>query len=141
MDIKQVTGGSAGFGSALSGGSADTTLNDEEEMIVANTTRQIFHHYTDEEGHQAIEAANMILPNSRGKVFVTPLVLNPLQAFYKIFIGAPTHAGRGNFVISFSPRQGVDFAPGKNGDEFLYSGTLRFDRQVDVVYSGPNLNE
>jgi len=73
-------------------------------------------------------------------LFVTPLVLNPLQAFTKLFIGADTHAGRGDFVFSFIPRQGVTFTPGKD-DEFLHSGTLRFGRQVDLVYSGPNLNQ
>ena len=139
VDIRGALGVSGGLGSALRGGAASrASLNDEEEMLAA--APQVFHHYTDEIGYEVIQASGMIQSNLQGKVFVTPLAVNPTDAFNKIFIGAPTHAGRGDFVFSFIPRQGVTFEPGKNDDEFIFRGTLRFVRQIDLVFAGPNPN-
>jgi hypothetical protein len=112
------------------------SANDEEAMIAAS---QVFHHYTNEAGYKSIDTSRMILPNTSGKVFVTELSLNPSQAFNQLFIGAATHAGRGDYVFPFTAKQGVTFESGKR-DELFYLGTLRFDRHVEVVYSGPNLN-
>jgi hypothetical protein len=79
----------------------------------------------------------MLLPNAKSQVFATEKALNPAQAFDEIFIGADTHVGRGDFVIEFTPRQGVTFSLGKPG-EFIHRGTVRFGRHVDVRYAGPN---
>jgi RHS repeat-associated protein len=98
---------------------------------------QVLRHYTNEAGLKAIQESKMLRPNSKGQVFATEKTLNPAQAFDEIFIGADTHAGRGGFVIEFTPRQGVTFTPGKPG-ELIHKGTVRFGRHVDVHYAGPN---
>jgi hypothetical protein len=98
---------------------------------------QVLRHYTNEAGFNAIQESKMLIPNAKGQVFATEKALNPVQAFDELFIGTPTHAGRGEFVIEFTPRQGVTFSPGKP-DEVIHRGTIRFGRHVDVHYAGPN---
>lgn len=97
----------------------------------------VLRHYTNEAGLKSILEQGMLRANGKGQVFATEKALNPAQAFDEIFIGSPTHAGRGDFVIEFSPKQGATFTPGKPG-ELIHQGTLRFDRHADVLYAGPN---
>lgn len=79
----------------------------------------------------------MLRPNARGQVFVTEKALNPAQAFDDLFIGSRTHAGKGEYVFEFAPRQGITFQVGKPG-ELIYRGALRFGRHVDLTFAGPN---
>jgi RHS repeat-associated protein len=97
----------------------------------------VLRHYTDEAGFNAIQESQLLLPNRRGQVFATEKALNPSQAFEELFIGAPTHAGRGDYVFELVPRQGVTFVAGKPG-ELIYNGTVRFGRHVDVRFAGRN---
>ncbi|WP_104983893.1 RHS repeat-associated core domain-containing protein [Sorangium cellulosum] len=98
---------------------------------------QVLRHYTDEAGFKAIRDSQMLLPNARGQVFATKETLSPIQAFGRLFLSLQTHTGRGEFVIEFTPRQGVTFSPGKPG-ELIHRGTIRFGRHADVRYAGPN---
>jgi hypothetical protein len=79
----------------------------------------------------------MIRPNAAGQVFATELQAGPRAAQEALFGNFPTHAGRGAYVIEFTPKQGVFFRMGKPG-ELIHQGTLRFGRQIEINFAGPN---
>jgi hypothetical protein len=97
----------------------------------------IFRHYTDDAGLEGILNSGVINANDRNQVFATERALSSTDAFNELFIGAPTHAGRGDNVIEFTARPGVAFEPGKPG-ELIHYGSLRPGRHIDITYAGPN---
>ena len=51
------------------------------------------------------------MSNARNQVFTTEKALSPMEASMDLFIGAPTHAGRGKNVVEFTVREGVELVP------------------------------
>lgn len=76
-------------------------------------------------------------PSSRGIIYASERALNAQDAFDILLIGAPTHAGEGEYVIEFSTRPGVAFGTNSKGEPFR-PGTLRFGRHADVLFAGEN---
>ena len=97
----------------------------------------VFRHFTDEAGFRGITESGVIRANN-GKVFLTKDALNADEAFDALFIGNPNFAGRGNFVFEFTLRPGVKINAGSQVNEFIHNGSLRFGRNIDLIFSGPN---
>ena len=105
----------------------------------SDRSSQVWNHYTDREGYEGIMQDQVIKGNALRVVFVTPLTFNPQDAENTLFIGANSHLGRGDYVIKFTADPGILFLPGKPGEWFTI-GRLRFGRDINVIYSGPNKN-
>lgn len=103
---------------------------------------QVLRHYTDGAGFQAIMESGMIRSPASGatagRVFATEFTGNAEAVESRIFSNFSTHAGRGSHVIEFAPRQGVAFELGKPGEVFYRGGALRFGRQIEINFAGPN---
>ena len=99
---------------------------------------QVLRHYTDDTGLAGIQESGLIQANANNQVYVTNKALNSRDAFYDLFIGAPTHAGRGDNVIEFTVKGGAELVPGTQPGELIHYGSLRFGRHIEVHYSGPN---
>lgn len=127
MAMAMIGGGEGEGLQALSGGLEGFT-----------TESQIFRHYTDAAGFEGIMTSNMIRANESGRVFATPLALSAETAQQVIFRGFQSHAGRGAYVIEFRLKPGVLFQPGPKPNEFIHRGTIRFDRHVEILFSGEN---
>ena len=78
--------------------------------------------------------------NALRVVFASNLPMSSQVAENDLFIGAGTHAGRGDYVIQFTTKPGVTFLPAPKPGEYIHIGTLRVGRHIDVIYSGPNRN-
>ncbi|WP_367438803.1 hypothetical protein ABX014_09170 [Snodgrassella alvi] len=53
------------------------------------------------DGLESIMNTGVIEPNSKGKVYVTDMLVTPQDAMRDIFINDPLHIGRGDYAIIF----------------------------------------
>jgi RHS repeat-associated protein len=102
-------------------------------------TPATWYHYTDLAGYEGIMQDQQIKGTLR-VVFATNLPMSSQDAESVLFIGAGTHAGRGDYVIQFAANPGVTFFPAPKPGEYVHFGALRFGRHINVIYSGPNRN-
>jgi hypothetical protein len=105
---------------------------------VAQSQTSTFQHYTDIAGFQAIQKDQLILADSKGKVFLTPNEYSQAEAFNALFIGNPAYKGKGTHVFKLKMTAGVQLKPGTQPNESIFEGTLRFGKHADVVYAGVN---
>jgi hypothetical protein len=107
-----------------------------ERSIAQTSTLQ---HYTDAAGFQAIQKDQLILADSKGRVFLTPNEYSQSDAFNILFIGNPAYKGKGSHVFKLKIKSGVSMKVNPaNANEVIVDGTLRFGRHADVVYAGVN---
>jgi RHS repeat-associated protein len=102
-----------------------------------NDTRYL--HYTDAKGAAGIAASNQILPNSKGKVYLTTSVMNAAEVFQNIFIGAQDYVSKGNYVVVFTltPDQEANISPSQSDPyELIHDGKIKLRR--GIIYVGPN---
>jgi hypothetical protein len=107
------------------------------EKSVAQQT-PILQHYTDAAGFQAIQKSQLILADSKGRVFLTPNEYSQAEAFYALFIGNPAYKDKGTHVFRLQMRPGLAVRPGTQPNEVIFEGTLRFGKHADVLYAGLN---
>ena len=131
-------GGGTGFWRRLLADKGGGVAFDARVLASADdASGPVLRHYTDRAGYEAILSSQMLRANARGQVFATEAAMGAAEAEQVLFIGARTHAGRGAYVFEFRARSGVLFSPGKPG-ELIHRGTLRFGRQLELLFSGPN---
>lgn len=103
---------------------------------------EYFYHYTDKKGYQAIISSNRILPNSKGKVYLTKEEFSIADAFYNLFLGQKTHIGRGDYFIKIglTPYQRAILMhdPANQPFEYIHPGTLKIFPGM-IQESGPNI--
>jgi hypothetical protein len=97
-----------------------------------------FQHYTDVAGFQAIQKDQLILADSKGRVFLTPNEYSQAEAFSTLFIGNPSYKNKGTHVFKLKMKPGIQVKPGTQPNEVIFEGTLRFGKHADVVYAGLN---
>ncbi len=95
-------------------------------------------HYTDVAGFQSIQKSQIILPDSKGRVFLTPEHYSQAEAFYALFIGNPVYKDKGTHLFMLKMKPGFNVRPGTQPNEVIFDGTLRFGKHADVVFAGPN---
>ncbi|MBB5297494.1 hypothetical protein, partial [Deinococcus metallilatus] len=102
----------------------------------------ILYHYTDEAGAKAIMESGKLLPDARGRVFLTPDQVPASHAKDALFAGNPRYAGKGAYVIEVRvlPETGLGFDPTKatQYNELVHNGTLRNGRQIEIVSASRN---
>ncbi|NBA86187.1 hypothetical protein GVN16_10470 [Emticicia sp. CRIBPO] len=108
----------------------------------SNDDGYTFYHYTDQVGLAGIMATHKILPNNKGKVYLTNIAMAPSEAFQNLFNGQATHANRGDDVVVFRLNSYQVAHLETNGREYLEfvypKGTLKLEK---VIYGGPNLTK
>ncbi len=96
----------------------------------------IFIHYTDKAGFERIMSTGIIEANSKGKVYITDILLSPQDAMRDIFINDPIHTGRGDYSIIFkadSTHMGNIFQSSEL--EYIHSGRLKLG---EILHAGKN---
>ncbi|GLR09514.1 hypothetical protein GCM10007905_22340 [Mixta theicola] len=96
----------------------------------------IFIHYTDKAGFEAIMKSGVLNANSSGKVYLTDLLMSPDDVVRDLLINNKDHIGRGDYSIVFK----TDSLQLSNIEqvselEYTHKGKLRLN---DVLYSGKN---
>lgn len=91
-------------------------------------------HYTDAPGSAGIAESGVIQPGMKGRVHLTDEMYAPHEAADALFIGAPTHAGRGDYVVVLQVPDGTELIPGTMPNEVYTVGSLR----PEILYNGPN---
>ncbi len=109
-----------------------------DKPITDRFSEQTYYHYSTAKSIANIVVEGRILPNAKGKVYITPYQLSPIGAFYRLFLGQKTHSGKEDFFVKFKLRvreeQELIFDP-RHPYELMYpSGTLR----IRVIGYGPN---
>lgn len=104
---------------------------------IAQSQTSTFQHYTDAAGFQAIQKDQLILADSKNRVYLTPNEYSQTEAFNILFIGNPAYKGKGTHVFKLKMRDGVQLKP-QSFSEVIFEGTLRFGKHADVVYAGIN---
>ncbi len=61
-----------------------------------------------------------------------------MEAFNSLFIGNRNYTNKGKFVFEFKIRPGVRIEPGTQINELIHNGSLRFGRDIDLIFSGLN---
>ena len=109
--------------------------HDDIELALLNDDR-VFLHYTDEGGASAIRSTGVIRTNEKSVVYLTQEPMSADGAGVSLFIGAPTHAGRGSHVVVLRIDSGL---PVRRTAllEFAADQVIRLD-QHRVLYIGPN---
>jgi hypothetical protein len=95
-------------------------------------------HYTDAAGFQAIQKDQLILPDAKGRVFLTPNEYSQEEAFYALFIGISAYKNKGSHVFKLKMKPGIQLKGGTQPNEQVFDGTLRFGKHADVVYARLN---
>ena len=96
----------------------------------------IFIHYTDKAGFDRIMNTGVIEANSKGKVYITDILMSPQDAMRDIFINDPIHTGRGDYSIIFkadSTQMGNIFQSSEL--EYIHSGRLK---PGEILHAGKN---
>ena len=93
-------------------------------------------HYTDESGLAGIEASGKILPDKRGRTFVTREMYSQDEAFHALFMGYSAYQGKGSHVVIFNDPS-LPVVPGTQPNESIHKGPIHLEKK-DVVYKGPN---
>lgn len=96
----------------------------------------VYIHYTDEGGLGGIIAEGVIRPNAKGVVYLSQEPVKKGDAHNLLFIGAPTHAGRGTHLILIRIDLGIPVERLTHLESCVHQ-ILRLD-QHHVLYSGPN---
>ena len=92
-------------------------------------------HYTDAAGSAGIAETGVIQSGMKGRVHLTDEMYSPEEAANALFIGAPSHAGRGDHVVMLRVPEGTELIPGSMPNEVYTQGSLRPE---EVIYNGPN---
>ena len=97
----------------------------------------IFIHYTDKAGFDAIMQSKSIRPNKKGKTYITDILMTPSHVERDLMIGSPSHAGRGSYAIIFraDPGQMANIKPSKDILEYIHEGKLDLK---EILYAGKN---
>jgi RHS repeat-associated protein len=101
--------------------------------------KDLYYHYTDDVGIDGIRNSLRILPNAKGKVYLTRSQLSPESAFRDLFLSQTTHAGRGNNVAIFELTSDQVAQLSKDPTqpfELIYPGTLKLRK--GLYYAGKN---
>ncbi|EDF8720546.1 type IV secretion protein Rhs, partial [Salmonella enterica] len=96
----------------------------------------IFIHYTDKTGFDRIMSTGVIEANSKGKVYITDILMSPQDAMRDIFINDPIHTGRGDYSIIFkadSTQMGNVFQSSEL--EYTHKGRLKLG---EILHAGKN---
>ncbi len=111
-------------------------MNSAEIKVLLVSDPSVYLHYTDETGHRNIFQEGLIRANYKGAVYFSQTPFDQEGAHTCLFIGAPSHIGRGSHVLvmRLDPGLRLDF----NGfHEFRASQNIRLD-QHEVLYAGKN---
>ncbi|MFN8510693.1 MAG: pre-toxin TG domain-containing protein [Deinococcaceae bacterium] len=102
----------------------------------------ILYHYTDAAGAKAILETGMLLPDSKGRVFLTPDQVPSSYTRDALFAGNPNYSGKGTHVVIVKvlPETGMNIDPNKSTqyNELVHKGTLRNGRQIQIVGAQEN---
>ncbi|MGP3591075.1 RHS repeat-associated core domain-containing protein, partial [Vagococcus sp. WN89Y] len=96
----------------------------------------IFIHYTDKAGFDSIMGSGAIEANSKGKVYITDILMSPEDAMRDIFINDPQHAGRGDYSIIFKADSSQMSKITQSSElEYIHSGRLK---PGEILHAGKN---
>ncbi|WP_270221142.1 RHS repeat-associated core domain-containing protein [Kosakonia cowanii] len=96
----------------------------------------IFIHYTDKAGFDSIMNSGVIEANSRGKVYITDILMSPEDAMRDIFINDVSHPGRGDYSIVFKADASQMSKIAQSSElEYIHSGRLKLR---DILHAGKN---
>jgi len=120
----------------------DSTLDLTKLRTADEQKQNLWFHYTDEEGFNAIvKEGYTIRPNKKGVVYLTKLEMAPAKAVERLFIGGwGKYANKGNYVIIFSATPGVSIkqVPG-HYYEWIHQGKMKLGSEIQQInYAGQN---
>ncbi len=96
----------------------------------------IFIHYTDKFGFDRIMETGVIEANSKGKVYITDILMSPEDAMRDIFINDPVHNGRGDYAINFKADAEQMSKISQSAElEYIHSGRLKVG---EIFHAGKN---
>ncbi|EPF5213917.1 RHS repeat-associated core domain-containing protein [Cronobacter dublinensis] len=96
----------------------------------------IFIHNTDKFGFDRIMETGVIEANSKGKVYITDILMSPEDAMRDIFINDPVHTGRGDYAIIFKADAEQMSKISQSAQlEYIHSGRLKIG---EIVHAGKN---
>ncbi len=110
----------------LKGGGSPSNMKQHSDSAESG----ILYHYTDAAGAKEIKESGTILPDARGRVFLTESRLTPEEVTNKLFIG--NSGAKGSYVIEVNIRPGSAVRQGKNELELIHQGAIRDGRQADI---------
>ena len=107
------------------------------DSLGLSSRNDIFIHYTDKAGFDAIMQSKSIRPNKKGKTYITDILMTPSHVERDLMIGNPSYAGRGNYAIIFraDPGQMANIKPSINILEYIHEGKLDLK---EILYAGKN---
>ena len=102
---------------------------------------QLFH-YTDSTGYDLISSSGMFKPSSywdrAARICFTDLLMPPPVAVHTLFTPNPqAYSNRADFIFGFRLRDVFPLETIRQ-NEFWGRSNVRFGREVDITYSGPN---
>lgn len=88
-----------------------------------------FFHYTDEAGAKGISESGVIIPDARGRVYLTDQRLSPADVQNRLFVGRSGDAEKGSHVVEIQAPADLPVRQGKNSNELYHQGAIRDGRQ------------
>lgn len=101
---------------------------------------KVGYHYTNGEGYVSIMKSGVIRANSRNMTYFTQHRLPAAMANTSLFLNAPSHLGRGDYVVAFRYPSSMVALPDPSIPMGLYTlGSIRDGRSgVNFIYVGRN---
>ncbi|MGG5508296.1 MULTISPECIES: RHS repeat-associated core domain-containing protein, partial [unclassified Myroides] len=94
-------------------------------------------HYTNREGMKAVLKEKKLRSNSKNKVYITDILMNPSEVERNIFLGNIKYEGKGDYAIIFklSEVQKTNIALSSDVLEYVHNGNLKID---EIIFTGKN---
>ena len=96
---------------------------------VSDVVGKLFH-YTDEAGARAIQESGKIMPDAKGRVYLTTDKISPDDASNVLFMGRG--GTKGTHVVEVDVHQGATIRAGEQPNELIHEGAVRNGRQADI---------
>ncbi|WP_050483075.1 RHS repeat-associated core domain-containing protein [Pseudomonas sp. Ant30-3] len=96
----------------------------------------IFIHYTNQSGFENIMKTGVLEPNTKGKVYISNVLMSPKDVMRDILINDPMHSGKGDYSIIFKADAAQLSNIVKSSElEYIHSGRLKIG---EILHAGKN---
>jgi len=105
-----------------------------QRALVHNCNRACtgtLYHYTDAKGAAQIESTGTILPDARGRIFLTPDRVSASEASDVLFMGRG--GSKGTHVVEVNVSNGTTLLDGTQPNEIIIKGALRNGRNAELT--------
>lgn len=110
---------------------------DDVDKLVDKLGDDVYFHYTDKAGFDAIIKSGAIRPDSKDRVFLTQGMYKSSETHNALFIGALGYESKGTQLIAIRVKNAYRLLKGGQDYEVIHNGSVRFDA-VEVIYTGEN---